>query len=256
MSGLVAAAGIALGLVVLFAVISDRPKRRADLAVLLGVPVGLSIGRFPRCRWLCSWRLRRRALRPSRDVRLVEQRLRRQLEHRGVSGLAVVELGAAQVAAVGVAAAALSLAAEGRSVLVVDMADGRPLASLLRLPRKHRSSVKPHGVSVKGRALSVVCPPEGPDTFTVQPGGHEADHVLVLASVSPATGADHLAPWANSAVVMVTAGRASATAISSCAHLLRDAAVPPVSGIMVNVGREDETFGAPAHEPVAPVPQL
>jgi hypothetical protein len=79
-----------------------------------------------------------------------------------------------------------------------------------------------------------------------------ADAILVLATVTPSLGADHLVPWAASAVVMLTAGKVSATRIASCGQVLRQARVPVRSAILVGASPYDETFGADSAELLLP----
>ena len=67
--------------------------------------------------------------------------------------------------------------------------------------------------------------------------------MLVLGIGNTASGADHLAAWANGAVVRLTAGKVSATLIAATGQLLTQAGLPPRSAVLVGVGREDESFG-------------
>ena len=102
-SGLIGGLAIAVGVVVLGAVISERPRRRAEVAAVLGVPIELSLGRYRSPRWVRQWRLRWRLKRPPAELQMVERRLRANLEAAPGSALAVVPVGPEDVAALGVA---------------------------------------------------------------------------------------------------------------------------------------------------------
>ena len=78
----------------------------------------------------------RRLREPSLTLRMIERRLRGQLESAPGSALAVVVVGTPELAALGVGALALALSSEGHRVVVVDAANNRPLASILGLITK------------------------------------------------------------------------------------------------------------------------
>ena len=130
-AGVIAGLGLGVGIVVVGAVLTDRLRRRDEIAIAVGAPVELSIGRYRRPRFFRKWRLDRRVRRPSRDMRMVERRIRAHLESAPGSALAVVPVECSEPAALAMASLALSLGREGRRVIVADLADGRPLQSLL-----------------------------------------------------------------------------------------------------------------------------
>ena len=70
-----------------------------------------------------------------------------------------------------------------------------------------------------------------------------ADMLLTLAELDPALGADHLSGWAARAVVVVTAGRASAGRIQAVGEMLRLAEVPLISAVLVGGDKTDESLG-------------
>ena len=59
LAGLVGGLVLGMMVVAIAALLSDRVRRRADIAALLGAPVELSVGRMPRPRWFARPRLRR-----------------------------------------------------------------------------------------------------------------------------------------------------------------------------------------------------
>ena len=101
-SGLIAALGLSLGTLAVLAIISDRPRRREQVATALAAPVEFSIGKYHPCRGLRRWRLSHRLKKPSRELRLVEARLRAVLEQQRRPVLAAVEIEASQPAALAV----------------------------------------------------------------------------------------------------------------------------------------------------------
>ena len=100
LSGLVA--GLALGLIVVVvgAIVSDRPRRRIEVAAALGAPVTLSLGRDRGSRW----RRRRQITRPKPKLRMIERRIKAQLESTSDRALAVVAVDDPSLAAVAVGA--------------------------------------------------------------------------------------------------------------------------------------------------------
>ena len=71
-----------------------------------------------------------------------------------------------------------------------------------------------------------------------------AGALLTLATVDPALGGDHLATWATSAVVMVEAGKASATRIESVGEMIRQAGLAEVSGVLIGAAKPEGGYGS------------
>jgi capsular polysaccharide biosynthesis protein len=250
LSGVVAGLALGLGTVAVGEAVSDRPRRRADVAAALGVPVELSLGRLRRRRWAPKSSLRRRVKKPKAALRVLVKRMRGHLDSVPASALAVVAVEAGPDAALGVAALALSLAAEDKRVVIADMAPGRPLARLLKVRGKPGSL---QAVRFAGRPMSVFVAPEDP-TGPPPDGFADADAVVVLAEVSPTLGADHLADWASAAVIVVTAGGASASRMSSVSQLMRQAGIKVISAVLLGGAPDDESLGSPSAG--LPVPKL
>jgi hypothetical protein len=91
-----------------------------------------------------------------------------------------------------------------------------------------------------------------------QDAGEDADVVLVLASIDPAIGADHVAAWAGDAVVMVRAGEATPARIDGVAQQLRDSRIIIRSGVLIGTDPDDHSSGIPTtrHYPADPADLL
>jgi hypothetical protein len=75
-----------------------------------------------------------------------------------------------------------------------------------------------------------------------------SDLVLTLSAVDPSLGADHLAGWATDAVVVVAAGKASATRLHAVGELLRVAGLT-FSAVLVGADATDESLGLTPRAP-------
>jgi hypothetical protein len=249
LTGLVGGLGLGMGIVIVGAIISDRPRRRSEVAATLGVPVELSVGRYHPPLFFHQMRLRRSLKSPGLTMRMIARRLGAHLDAAPGSKLATVAIGPTEPAALGVATLALWLAMEGKRVVLVDMSDGRPLVPLLRAKRTPDSR---QVVNFHGLWMTLIVAPEDPGEMMGELF-EEDDVVLVLATVSPALGADHIASWASTAALVVTAGKASDALMASTTQLLRQSGVVPVSAVLIAAGREDDSVGVANDEPLPPV---
>lgn len=239
LTGLVIGIGSAMMILLLSFLLSDRLRTREDVAAVLGAPVELSIAHNmrgkPHGRHLVS---------PTPYLRMIERRLRDGLEAAPGTALAVVEIGAATVSALAVALLARSLASQDRRVMIVDMARGRPLASLFGARRAMEEGQ--YTIALGGQQLFLVVGPEDPaeaaEKLSIPEG---ADAVLVLTSIDPAFSVEHLAMWASDAVVLVNTKEASASLIGSTGELLRRAGIATRFAIVIGGDSRDETVGAP-----------
>ena len=205
LSGLVA--GLAIGLaavIVRCTLLSQQRPDRSTVAATLGAPVELSLGRYRSPRVMRRSRLARRLRQPNPTLRMIERRLRGHLETAPGSALAVVALGAPEPAALGVGALALALSSEGHRVVVVDVADNRPLASILGLDTKPEAMEPVLLPAAGGPPVRVLVAPEDPLGMAEKPPPDDADALLVLASLDAAFGAEHLAPWVKDAVMILS----------------------------------------------------
>jgi capsular polysaccharide biosynthesis protein len=260
-AGLVAGLAVGIGIVIISALVSDRLRRRDDIAEAVGAPVRLSVGTLRRRRWLpgLPWRAAKR----KRDMRRVVVHLQGIVpgSSRGPASLAVVAVDDEQVAAQVVASLAGSYASKGKQVTVADLSSGAHLARLLGA---RKSGV--HAVSLNGARFQVALPdrddvaPVGPlpgGTSLVVPAHAteevvaacaSADLLLTLASLDPAFGADHLSTWATDAVAVVTAGQSSSERVRGVGEMLRLAGMRVDSVVLLGADKSDESLG------VAPAP--
>lgn len=265
--GLFGGLAVGMAIVIIAALVSDRLRRRDDIAAALGAPVRLSIGPLRRRRWRPD--LPRRAAKRKLDMRCVVVHLRGAVpgSSRGPASLAVVAVDDAQVAAQVVASLAGSYVSKGKQVVVADLSSDADLAHLLRV---RDSGV--HAVNQNGAELVVVLPdhddvaPIGPlpsgtspvtsaqASETVVAACASADLLLTLATLDPAFGGDYLATWATDAVAVVTAGQSSVERVRGVGEMIRLAGMRVDSVVLIGADKTDESLGvAPATDETAPV---
>ncbi len=254
--GLVAGFAVGLAIVMVRALLSDRLRRREDVAHALGAPVKLSVGVVRLSRWFPG----RRGLEAARgaNIRRIVAHLSGNVRpnSRGMAALAIVPVDELQVAAVSVASLALSCAQQGQQVIVADLCPGAPAARLL-------ADAKPgvRGVRAQGAHLVLAVPdrdemlPIGPLELTAPPGQQpsftgavtaacaSADLLLTMVALDPSLGSEHLATWASDVVAIVTAGTSSATRLHGVGEMIRLAGTPLASVVLIGVDKTDESLG-------------
>jgi capsular polysaccharide biosynthesis protein len=250
---------LGMGIIVLRALLSDRLRRRDDVAYALGAPIKLSVPAMRASGWL-----------PGRRGRVSDRYMQRIVAHlhdavpagSRAAALAVVPVDDPQVAALSVVSLAESCAQQGRRVVVADLCSGAPAAMLMgaKGPGVRR-------VSVEGADLVAAVPdpsefaPIGPlrptspraepvDAGELAAAYASADLLLTLITLDPSVGGEHLATWAPEAVVVVTAGRSSWTKIHAVGEMIRLAGTRLVSAVLVGADKTDESLG------VTPAPQV
>jgi capsular polysaccharide biosynthesis protein len=254
--GLIVGLAVGLGIVIIRALVSDRLRRRDDVAYTLDAPVKLSV------RTLGAHR--RLAPRPGRAAKR-NQDMRRVVAHlhgavprmtQGAQGLAIVAVDNAPVVAQAVTELATSYAGSGTQVVTADLSSGAHLAHLSRV-----KGPGTHVVSHNGVTFTMAVPergdlaPTGPlPPFNSPPGRAQApdplvtsdvsaDLLLTLATLDPAIGADHLATWASNAVVVVSSGQSSAERIHSVGEMIRLAGMRLDSVVLLGADKSDESLG-------------
>jgi len=259
LTGLVAGLALGLGIVVVRAIVSDRLRRRDDVCYALGAPVKLSVG----------GRRRRLRLRRRGSVTAKDSDVQRIAAHLGgavpasagrPAALAVVPVEDGEVAARSLVALAVSRAEEGKNVVLADLADGKPAARLvdskdpgirsvrfrdvqLTLAVPDRNEIAPAGPLGRARAGAE----RSEFTDAVASACASADLLLTLATLDPSLAGEHLATWATSAVVVVTAGRSSWERIQAVGEMVRLAGLPLTSAVLVGADKADESLGVTEH---------
>jgi hypothetical protein len=249
--GLLAGLSLGITIVIIRALITDRLRRRDDVAQALGAPVKLSVGKVRMSRWWPG----RRGLAASHDanVRRIVSHLGRAVQPAsgGAATLAVIPIGDTQVAALSLVSLAWGCAQEGSRVVVADLCSGAPAARLLGA-----KDPGVHPVTAGDAHLTVVIPdsddlpPTGPLAHAdgapfseVAAASSAADLLLTLVTLDPALGGEHLPGWAAGAVAVVTAGRSSAAQIHAVGEMARLAGMPLISAVLVGADKTDESLG-------------
>ena len=252
--------GLALGIVIVAvrAAVSDRLRRRDDIARALGAPVKLSVGPVRLRRWRPGSRGLAAAGRP--DIQQIAAYLRGTVpvSGRGIANLAVVPVDEPVVPALSLVALAMSFAQQGHRVVLADLASGAPAAKLLDTAAP---GVRPVGADGAQVMLAVPGPddlvPAGPlgrgragvdgqhvaFTEEVRTACGSADVLLTLVTLDPSVDGQHLATWAASAVAVVTAGQSSWTRIHAAGEMIRLDGMSLVSAVLVGADKADESLG-------------
>jgi capsular polysaccharide biosynthesis protein len=253
--GLIAGLALGLGIVIVRALVSDRLRRRDDVAYALGAPVKLSVGAVRLSRWLPG----RRGLAAAgrRDIRRIVAHLHDAVpkNSRQAATLAVVAVDDPHVAALSLTSLALSYAKDGMQVVLADLASGAPAARLVGVRKPGIRAVRVQDAHL------VVALPDPSNVVPVGPRHHTSPHdraapsrklvaaydsadlLLTLATLDPSLGGEHLATWAADAVVVVTAGRSSWTKIHAVGEMIRLADTRLVSTVLVGADKTDESLG-------------
>ena len=258
-SALVAGLAIGVGIVVVRAIVSDRLRRRDDVADVLGVPVRLSVGELSSRRRLPGRPGQASAQR--REAQRLIAYLRNAVpgDAKSPAALAIVAVDDAAEVAPALVALARSYAREGKNVVLADMSPDTPAARLLgvREPGVHAVDSQDVHLTVAVGAPDDIAP-VGPlrggsrPVQLAQPSqelvsaSDAADYLLSLVVLDPALGGDYLTTWASDVVVTVTAGQSSATRILAVGDMVRLAEADSVSAVLIRADKGDETLGLPA----------
>lgn len=242
---------LAMIIIVVRALLSERLRRRDDVAQALGAPVR-SVPAMRGGRLLTG----RSGRVSARHAERITAYLRDALPagSRGRAALAVVPVDDPQVAAMSAVSMALSYAQKGARVVVADLCPGGPAAALLGVGGPGVSTV-----SVDGAQLVAAVPhpaefaPIGPLARTsrqAQPAAGElaaawasAELLLTLIPLDPSVGGDHLATWAADAVVVVTAGRSTWTKIHAVSEMVRLSGTRLALAVLIGADKTDESLG-------------
>ena len=261
LSGLIGGLAIGLGIVVVRELVSDRLRRRDDIAAALGGPVRLSVGRLSKRRFLPGGPS---AADVGRDLRRIAVQLGNSVARPAerTATLAVVAVDNPHEIAPAVVMLAELCAQGGTRVLVADLVPGAPVATLLGARgigvQRVRNAGTPLVVVTPQQADPVSCGPLGSagaagpvaaaPSEAVVSAAKQADLVVTIAELDPAVGGEYLSTWAEAAVAVFTAGRTRATRAYAVGEMLRLSGIHAISGIVVGSDKTDESLGS------APVP--
>ncbi len=248
-------AGLAIGLLIISvrALVSDKLRRRDDIARALGARVKLSVGKIR----LGRARSSRGGLEAaqSTNIRRIVAHLEREVPPSwgGLASLALVPVDDVQVPAVCLASLALSCAQRGFQVVLADLCNGSPAARLLGVTDPGVQRVRAHDTHL---VVAVTDPDDVAPVGPLSPRQRRAqaaapladacasaDLLFTLSCLDPSVGADHLPGWARGAVAVVTAGRSSATRVHAVGEMTRLAEVNLISAVLVGADKTDESIG-------------
>ena len=250
---LVACLVMGMAFVIIAALLSDRLRRRDDVAYALGAQVRLSVPVVRLRRWLPG----RHGLAAARlpAVQRIVSYLHSALPAEAAGGaLVVIPADRPEVAALSVAALAVSLAQQGKKVVVADLSPGAHAARLLQSKEPGIRTVTVGDAQlvlvVAGRGDVVPVGPLSPvpslpaaaDDALLSAYG-SADVLLTLAAVDPSSGADHLPTWGPRAVVTVTAGESTTTRIHAVGEIIRLSGTALFSAVLIGADKTDESLG-------------
>jgi hypothetical protein len=253
-AGLMCGLGLGVSVVVIGALLSDRPRRRDDVGRLLGSAVR-SVGRPRPAAW-----------RRAGEIRRLSDQLSEAIPDRGRAALAVVAVDNVRPAALALASLAVSCANQGRRVVLADLSGHACAARVLgvRDPGVHQ-------IEASGAQLVVAvpepgevgpCHPSGIASPVAEPPGSggdvavacgSADLLLSLARLDPAVGADQLATWATDVAVVLTAGRSAPKTIHAVGEMVRLARLHLAFGVLLRADKTDESVAPAFRGRLAPV---
>jgi hypothetical protein len=258
-SGLIGGAALGCGAVLFFAIISDRLRRRSDVAAALEVAVPVSVGRIaplaPRLRSLPY--LRELDSRRTDDRHRLANAIEMELPAPRQSGkLGVVCIDNAEEVSFAVATAAKNLAADGCSVAVIDLTRQGSLefevVSSLTGGTHKPTVLRPRGIPVLAGGMADLRAVGGKDGTA--PSLDRTDVTLVLADLDPSIGADYLLTWTDRVFVAVTAGRSSAEMVRTAADMVRTAGLELRLAALLHTDRTDDSSGTAGFDRPMPVP--
>jgi capsular polysaccharide biosynthesis protein len=252
MSGLILGCGLGVGIVFAHALVSNRLRRREEIATALGQAVPFSAGpvhgRLP---WYLPVHRPSVARRRRRNLEILSEGLAEALpEGRGArQRVALVGVGDLRAAASVIVETGLRLQVQGDRVFLVDLTNAGVLGryqsdelAILR-PEVRRAGSASGALSVVS-SMSDVLPHGDPR----EEQWKRASLVLVLAEVDLGVGNRQLMTWADSAVLMVGAGKVTAEYLRSISRLFSSAGPRLEFAMVVGADRTDESLGVPRPE--------
>jgi len=254
LTGLVGGLGAGILVILVASVLSDRPRRRQDVARALGAPVELSTPRPGSLRRRRRHRSSRTGQQTDGETAAMVRVLGGHLATSPDGAVVAVPVGAPDAAARAVIGLARALTADHERVLLADLTADGTLRALVDADSRRHTSEDPGAGTEDPTRIELVEGPCRSDPAAPSRSNRRGDPLVVLAPVDPANGADHLWGWARHAVVFVGAGRVSATLLHSTGVLLRHAGLHVASAVLVGADPRDATAGQPEDTTVDPLP--
>lgn len=254
--GLIGGLAVGLAIVIVRALVSDRLRRRDEIAYALDAPVKLSVTSLGARRTLTP--RPGRAAKRNLDMQRVIAHLHSAVPRSSQvpASLAIVAVDNGPVVAQVAAALATSYASQGGRVVVADLSSGAYLAHLSGVKGPGVQTVSRDGVkfmlAVPDRDNPVPAGPLPSAIASARPAhardaliapGVSADLLLTLVTLDPALGGEHLATWAANAVIVVSAGRSSAERIHGVGEMVRLAGMRLDSAVLIGADKRDESLG-------------
>lgn len=260
-SGILAGFFLGVGLVLGRALLSDRLRRRDDISRAVGTPVILSVGRVSGG-WRSSRQARERVTARLLDELEVDPPVSRRWALLGVNSERDTVVAAADLIR--------ALSARGALVTGVDLTETGALASALGVQAGRPEDWAPSSPSGGDPEAEVSTRPAGPqvirpirvpsvarrptglldplDLLTLPGEGTETSvegYTVVVSEVTPAIGAEHLASWADLAVLVLAAGAASGERLRAAAYAVRTSGLTLTGVVLTRSDPTDDSLGEP-----------
>jgi capsular polysaccharide biosynthesis protein len=243
MSGLILGGGLAVAGVFGHTLLSNKLRRREDVATALSRPVAFSAGPV---RGHVPWTASKRR----RNLGVLAKGLASLVPMDGSSreGIALIGVGDLPSAASVLLAAARHLKASGDRVFLVDLTTQGWLMKKVGRASDDLPVHRPqeHGGPTSGRLSIASSADTGPpEDDPLHEEWDAADVVLVLGEVELGIGSGHLGIWADRCVLMVGAGKATAELLRSVSRMLTRSGPPLEFAMLVGADRTDQSLGLP-----------
>jgi hypothetical protein len=236
------------GMVLCSAITSDRLRRRSEVAGALEVPVPMGVRRatpLPK-RWLWLPHLHILDIRRAADRhRLAHVREMELPVPRQWGRPAVVCVDTADQVRFAIATAASNLEGRGCTVTLIDLTERASLDVKVMASISGSTDrpivLRPGGKPALAGAAAHLHPVGQAYSDSTWP--QLTDVTLVLADLDPAVGVEHLTPWTDRVIIVVTAGRSSAEGIRTAADLVRAAGLDLRFGALRHTEDADDSSG-------------